>query len=476
MYKSKLISTLRTLSNKELKWFEAYIISPFFNKNEKVIQLFQLIKKYHPEYEEAKVAMEVITPKLFPKETYDEQKLRYVMTDLTKLLEDYLGYIEFEKNEIFRKYLLLNAYNDRNLGKYFQSGLDETRELQKKQPHRDKNYYFNQHLLEESSYIHSLVTRPRAISTNLQEAVDNLDYYYLSNRLRYSCAILSREELLQEKYNNRFLNQIIAFMQEANLDNVPSIAIYYQIALTYLENDTDAHYQKLIQLLDKHSADFSQDEAMDMYTHALNYCVKKLNAGNVDYSSKMLSIYKTLIEKELIFDSGYITPYDVKNIVTVALRVGDVDWTENFMHTYKERITPEFRESTYTYNLANIHYHKKEFSKALKLLQAVEINDIYYHIGAKVLLLKTYFELDEQEPFYSMVDAFSNYLKRNKLITDSFRRVTLNFIKYSKKLMQMRVGNRAPSEDILGELNGLNEVANRQWLLEKLHAIQQARA
>lgn len=476
MFKSKLISTLRTLSNKELKWFEAYIVSPFFNKNEKAIQLFQLIKKYHPEYEEAKVAMEAICPKLFPKEKVDEQKLRYVMTDLTKLLEDYLSYIEFEKNDVYRRYLLLNAYDHRGLGKYFQGGLEETRELQKKQPHRDKNYYFNQHLLEESSYVHSLATRPRAISSSLQEAVDNLDYYYLSNRLRYSCAILGRQELLQEKYNNRFLGQIMTFMQDTNLDDVPSIAIYHKIALTYMESDNPEHYHKLVELLDKYSGNFSQDEVMDMYTHALNYCVSKINAGQQEYLYETLSIYKTLIAKELIFDSGYITPYDVKNIVTAALRVGDVDWTESFINEYKNRITPEFRESTFTYNLANIYYHKRDFSKALKLLQAVEINDVYYHLSTKVLLLKTYFEVDEPEPFYSLIDAFTNYLKRNKLIADSQRMVYLNFVRYSKKLMQMKLGSKTSPDEVRQELTNLNEIANLQWLLEKLSDIQQARA
>lgn len=473
MYKSKLISSLRTLSNKELKWFEAYIISPFFNKNEKAIQLFQLIKKYHPEYDEAKVAMEVICPKLFPKEKVDEQKLRYVMTDLTKLLEDYLSYIEFEKNDIFRKYLLLNAYDRRSLGKYFQAGLDETREIQKKQPHRDKNYYFNQHLLEESAYMHSLATRPRAISTSLQEAVDNLDYYYLSNRLRYSCAILSREELLQEKYNNRFLNQIMAFMQEANLDDVPSIAIYHKIALTYLNSADEDNYRNLIGLLDKYSERFSNEELLDMYTHALNYCVNKVNEGKQNYLHETLSIYKTLINKNVIFDeNGYITLYDIKNIVTAALRVGDLDWTEKFMYEYKEKIAPEFKESVYTYNIANIHYHKKEFGKALRLLQEVEINDIYYNLGAKVLLLKTYFELDEAEPFFSLVDAFTNYLKRNKLISDSQRAVYLNFVKFTKRLMQMRLGNKASVSEMRSELNGLNV----QWLMEKLDDIERLRA
>jgi len=244
MHKSKLISTLRTLNNKEIKRFESYIFSPFFNKIENVNKLFDIIKKYHPTYPENNVKKEVIFKKLFPKEQLDEQKLRYVMSDLTRLLEDFLSYEEYNKNDIYKKHLLLNSYDERGLDKYFLSTLDELRGEQIGQPYRDVNFYFNQHLIEANAYEHSLATKPRFISSSLQEAVDNLDYYYLSNRLRYSCAILGREMLLQEKFNNVFLDQIFEFLSKSNLDHVPSVSIYLQIALMYLEPDNEEHYKK----------------------------------------------------------------------------------------------------------------------------------------------------------------------------------------------------------------------------------------
>jgi hypothetical protein len=472
LFKSKLVSILRTLSNKEIKRFEAYIVSPFFNKNENAITLFNILKKFHPEYDESKIAISNVFPKLFPKEPVDEQKLRYVMTDLTKLLEEYLCYLEFDKDDTYKKHLLLNALDHRTLDKYFHTTIDESRDQHKRQPYRDVNYFFNLHLIEENAYLHSLAHKPRSISTSLQEAVDNLDYYYLSKRLLYSCAILNRETLLQEKYNNLFLEQIFTFLSITNLDHVPSISIYKQIALTYLEFDNEEHYRKLITLLDNFSSQFPIEELKDIYVHALNYCLRKLNAGKQELLTELIALYKRLISHEIIFENGYLQPMDVKNIVTASLRGGELEWTEKFLHDYKDRFEPEFRDSTYVYNMANVHYHRKEFSKALRLMQAVEINDIYYQLGAKVLLLKTYFELDESEPFYSLVDAFTNYLKRNKLISETQRNNHLNFVKYTKKLMQMRLGSRTSASELKEELNKLSNIANLPWLLEKLDDVE----
>lgn len=473
LQKSKLIQLLITLNSKELKWFEHYIHSPFFNKNENVVKLFNALKGFHPEFDEDKLSVDMLFKEIFPEdESVEEQKLRYVMTDLTKLLENYLAYIEYDKNEIYKKNLLLKALQSRDQEKHFMSTLEEAYQIQKKRPFRDVNYYFNQHLIEESSYLHSLSLRPRSISSSLQEAVDNLDYYYLSNRLRYSCAILNREELLQERYNNFFLAPILSFLETYDTEKTPSIAIYHEISMLYRNPEQQQHYEHLLQLLETHKDKFTEEEVKDMYVHALNYCFRKLNAGNAEYLEIVMKLYKYLIKNEIIFEKGYILPNTVKNIVTLALRSGELEWTEWFLNNYKDRILPESRESTFHYNMANIYYFKKEFSNTLKSLQMYDANDIYYHIDGKALLLKTYYELDEQEPFFSLADAFTNYIKRNKLIADQQRKSYLNFIKYTRKIMQARINQRQDSEILRDELQALSGTVNLQWLYEKLNELK----
>jgi hypothetical protein len=243
--------------------------------------------------------------------------------------------------------------------------------------------------------------------------------------------------------------------------------------MLYIEFEDETHYKKLKTLLDAYGHEFQKDEQKDMFTHALTYCSRKINAGKINFLNEMLELYKSMIEKEIIFENGYISPTNFKNIVTLALRSRQMDWTEEFIHGYKNRVTPEFRESTFAYNLANLHYYKKDFSKALRLMQTVELNDIYYHLDAKVLLLKTYYELDEAEPFYSLVDAFTNYLKRNKLISDLNRSNYLNFVRYTKKLMQVRLGSKISLADLRAEMQKSQAVANLQWLLEKTDDMEQ---
>ena len=51
----------------------------------------------------------------------------------------------------------------------------------------------------------------------------------------------------------------------------------------------------------------------------------------------------------------------------------------------------------------------------LQQLQDVEFTDTSYHLGAKIIQLKSYFELEETEAFYSLIKAFRNLGKPKEL-------------------------------------------------------------
>jgi hypothetical protein len=119
MLNSKLFHVLKTLSIKELKGFEKYLHSPFFNSNETMKLLFSLLEKYHPGYNNTELEREQLFKQLFPSDDFDEKKIRYAVSDLTKLLEDYLLLLEFRKENVLTKHFLLKSYSERNIEKYF---------------------------------------------------------------------------------------------------------------------------------------------------------------------------------------------------------------------------------------------------------------------------------------------------------------------------------------------------------------------
>lgn len=468
MHNSKLFHILKTLSIKELKGFEKYLDSPFFNSNETIKLLFSIVERCHPEYNQAQLEREHLFKKLYPKENFDDKKIRYALSDLTKLLEDYLLLLEFKKETILNKHFLLKSYSERNIEKYFLQTLEETTEWQQRSPYRNTDFYYHQYLLEENAYLFTSKKQNRAIDSSLQNMVDNLDLFYIAKSLRYYCEILNRKNILLVDYDLRFLGEIINHLNNRVFDHVPVIIIYYKILQTLINSQDEQHYHDLISLLEKHELHFPKAEIHDMYAFALNYCIKKINSGNIEYMKVLLELYKKLLENGLLFEGERLPQWYYKNIATLAVRLEDFEWAKKFIYDYKSKLASAHQENDFTFALATLNFSMKEYRKTLSLLINVEYTDVFYHLDSKSLLLRTYFELQDWEPMLSLITTFKMYLKRNKLISSNYGQTYLNFINVVNKLAQHKMGKNIDLEELRNGIESTKQIANIVWLQKKV--------
>ena len=70
----------------------------------------------------------------------------------------------------------------------------------------------------------------------------------------------------------------------------------------------------------------------------------------------------------------------------------------------------------------------------MKLLQQVEFTNIFYHINAKNLLLRIFYETEDYDGIRYLTQAFTALLKRNQRVPKYQIQAEQNFIKLIKKL------------------------------------------
>ena len=70
----------------------------------------------------------------------------------------------------------------------------------------------------------------------------------------------------------------------------------------------------------------------------------------------------------------------------------------------------------------------------IEQLREVEYKNLTYSLGGKLMLLKTYYELEELNPLSSLLDSYSIYLRRNKLISRELKQQYLNVLRFTRKL------------------------------------------
>ncbi len=467
MLNSKLLDVLCGFSPKQLKWFDEFLRSPYFNKDHEVVTLYHFILKYSPRFSHADLEKEMVYQKAFKSKKTDEKKLGYLMSDLLWYLEQFIVIQRMENDPVRNNRTLMLHYIDEDLEKHFRGKMRETEQLQQKNPYRDSDYFFNQFLIESTNNYFFDKQSKHVFNESLQQAIDNLDLYYLALKLKYSCEMMNRKNVMTADYRLRLLDEILLYLKQNSFDHVPAISIYFKILLTLTESENENHFNDLKKLLADHAAKFPQREARDMFAYAQNYCIKKINSGNPKYLEELFVLYKTSLDAEILIEGKFLSPWTYKNIVGVALRVKEFEWTSKFINDYKERLSLEFRENAFRMNLAYYHFLKNEFSDALELLAHVEFTDLIYALETKTLLLRIYYELDEIEPLFSLIDSFKVYLRRNKLISDYQLKVHLNLLKYVKKLIKLRKGEYEKSEELKNEILSVKQIAGLDWLLKK---------
>ncbi|OFZ00488.1 MAG: hypothetical protein A3K10_01705 [Bacteroidetes bacterium RIFCSPLOWO2_12_FULL_31_6] len=469
MTENKLFSLIKTLSGEEFHWFERYVKSGFFNKRKDLIQLVEAIKKFHPAYDSRNLTEEKLFKSIYPKEKYDNKKLRYILSDTSKLLEEFLIYTELEKESTYKTTLLLRSFNKRNLDKYFLSKQNSEEENIKTIEQKDAEYYFHQHLINATIHSFNSKIKNRGIDESLQIMSDNLDWYYLSTKLKYCCEILNRQNVISVEYDISMLSEVLQHLEKRSYEHIPAISIYYQILLTLRDGENETHFLKLKETLDKNHNIFNKTELRDMYAFAQNYCIKRINLGKSIFLKELFHIYQVLLVSEIIFTDGVLSQWDYKNIVVVGLRLDQEEWIGNFIEAYKNKLNADERENAYLFNSAYFSFYKKQYSTVLKKLQQVEFSDLYYQLDSKNLLVKTFYEKDDQDALFACIASFTTFIKKNKLVSEYQRLAYLNFLKLVEDLSTLDLSKKENRSNLETSITTTIPLADITWLLKKIN-------
>lgn len=470
MKSSKLISILQHFSKRQLKRLSDFVSSSYFNKKEEVVNFYAFLIQYAPNFESNNMTKENAHHYVFPKKTvYQEKLVGYWMSDLLKLVEDFLVQERLQQRPMQKGIYLLEIYNNWRLEKPFQNTLSKLRKIQASTVQYDHQYYYNEFELYYNENVYFDRLKKHIYDKSLQKAIDNLDLYYLAQKLRYCCEILNRQNVMVSNYELRLMNEILDYLKTHPHDDIPPIAIYTAILQSLLEKENVEHFQTLKALLKKYAHAFSKHEARSMYVYGVNYCIGKIRIGREDFRSESLDLYREALRKEIIFEGKYLSPWSFMNIVDAGVGTKEFEWTENFIEEYKDKLAPNFRQNAYAYNLAYLYFHQARYGSALELLHEVTFDDLGYSIKSRTLILRVYYELDEIDPFYSLVDSFKIYLKRNKLLSENRKKIYLNFIKFIARLSRLTKGQNNHLLKIKKQIEETPNTANAKWLFQKIN-------
>jgi hypothetical protein len=240
--------------------------------------------------------------------------------------------------------------------------------------------------------------------------------------------------------------------------------------MTQTNPDNEKYFEELKELISKFTHQFTTDVIKEIYSFAIQYCIKKLNSGNQKYYKEIFELYKSSLHLKLLLTNNELPPFDFKNIVTTALRINEFDWTENFIKEYNSHLPIEHQENAYTFNMARVYFFQKKYDNVLKLLQQVEYDDVFYLLDSKLLLIKTFYELKEYDSLIALIESFKMLLRRKKTISNDYKIRYSKLIAFVKKIINYN-NDPIKIKKMQTELENSKDTPDIIWLTEKIEEL-----
>ena len=470
MYSSKLFSLLRGLRHEEIHWFQKFLNSPFFNNNDLPIQLFDYLKKYHPELDSTKLTKEKIFQRIFPNEKFNQQKLRKAMHELTTLVEEFFVTIRVRNAEFEKKKLLVEELGERNLYPQFEKRTKALIHELEALPYRDAFFYKSIFELNYGYANHSETNRQKFNSQILKSSTESLDAYYLLQKQQLEIGIKSQQKLFNQKVKFQSLKSIKAELQES-----PVFVLYEKVIQSIEQQDNSSTYLQLERLFKEHHDVLSKNDQIIIFRVLLNYSIRQVNKGNAEYFKKIFLLYKYGLESKLLISNERITETIFLNIIVSGGNVGEFDWVENFIEAHQKYLPKTRREHVALYGQGVFLYKKKDYAKAIEIISNHTFSRPLRILNSKTILLRSYFGLYRNDSSYydmlvAQVNAFEKFIRRGSTVADDTKEQYLRFVYFFRKIVNADWQN-VLDMTLHEKIKNQEAVVLKFWLLETIDNI-----
>lgn len=475
MFSEKLLVLLGTFNKYDLNRFRKFLLSPYFNEQEEIVRLFDLCNVALRKGPEAVSDLDKnkVWSALFPGSKTDEAQLRRLGSDLTQLALKFRALEIREQNPVQEWLDIQKALDQPELNKHLNGAERQVRKLLDSEPLQSTSYYLAGFQLHLNIFNQaSKVVANTDFMQKLLPADQFLDCFYVVQKLKFYVSWLIFRGFRATEEELMVPGGFWTYLKNERFENEPLIGIYQDAILSLSKPNEEEHFHRLLANLEKHAYDLKKEDLRECYYIAQNYCAFKVNQGKTEYYQVFFSLFKSIIRLGILLENNQLSEGVFKNMITISLRVDEYAWAENFIHEYSAYLPPSIRDNARTFNLANLYSHQKQHSKVIELLRDVEYNDVVYSLGAKLILIRTYYDSGELLALDSLIDSFRIFLRRNKVISKNLKREYNNFLNFVKKLTSLNATDAKALDGFRKRVMAAAANTPKKWLLEKIGEIE----
>lgn len=472
MKSTKLFRLLSSFTNEELRQFDLFLQSPYFNRSPILIDLFEYIRPFHPTFNQESLTKENIYKALSRKPPFVQKFVNDRMSDLTKLVESFLAIEHFNatpalKNKALRKSLI--SHQQYTL---FKTEVEKKIKKLQRKPSNDWERFLELWSLQYELFNHPETNKWNEKKDDSAEMMANLDEAYLILKLRFGFHQKLRGTIFNE--DGSFYSELLkpALKQHRN----PVIRLYILFLENFETTDIENHWKEIYKFYLDIFEDLPKDDQKSGLIGLINRAYKIALAGQADFFNSIFKLYQFGLDEKLLVKGGKLPENTFKNIALLGASTGEYKWTANFINKYKQKLPPS-SDNVFYFAHAYLSFYSGAFEEALVWLEKTTVLPMRDKNSFKSLKLRCLFELyckdkSYRETIYSFLDAYSRFLQRTKILSEDLREVYRNFIFIIRLLTDSK--HLSPKlrmkewKKINKEIEKRQGIIAKKWVLEKV--------
>ena len=460
----KILEIIPSITAKEERQLRKMLKSPFFTQRTDIQKLFELLMKL-TKHNKPFPTIKEMAKDLFPKLPNGEIKVRGAMSDLKQFVEEYWCLQYLRKDKVKMHLMISEIYRRRKLQKCYVSNVKRIDSLMEKHPKRNADFYQLRLNFEIDRMKYQSSTK-RTEHLFLQEISDTTDILYLIQKLRNACAKLSHQLVFKTSYQPGLLDDAIQNLEDSSYLDNPAIAIYYYCFRFLKDPEEVAFFHLFKSILLEHRDLFTKEDLEAPYRLAINFCIRKSNQGDKDFTVNAWELYKEGLAADILFNNEIIPRFTFNNIIALALLLEEFDWTASFIKEKADHLEELHKAQTLSFNLSRLAFAQGDYDQSLELLQQAKYTDLLNNLISRMLKVKIFYEIQALELLFSQLDTFEQYTRR-KEVAEYHRVNFLKSIKYVRKLLSIPSYDKEAKEKLHQQILSEKTLPEKKWLLEK---------
>ncbi len=468
---TRIFKLMKNLETIKLNRFSKFIHSPYFNKNTKISQLFDQLHNDIRQGNAAPSKEELWQISGFEDE-YNDLKFRKLCNDLVERYERFIAVEYMQEDKLLLSNLLVNAVKSSDNEELIEKHIQKASTVFERSPDHSSDYFLQKYLHDKtlqnlkSNYEKKEDIKNFINDASYQNLSTQLDAYYVIEKLRQAIDVITWSKQYKMSINID-LGMAQGLLNEERISSIVSVKVYWLIFQILTIDESKNLYYELKELARKEINSFPKVEQAEIFDALFSYCVRKGNEGSTEFQNEYMDLHEWGIQEEFILKNGVLSPTSFRNYVFAGLRLGEYKRVEEYIEKHINLLEGFRQENALSFNKARVAWYKKDFDNVLTYLNQVNYDDVWYNINSKIMLLASYYELDEIDPLYSLMDSYTAFLRREKSLDSKRKKRHFQFISYLKKIVN-NPDNKNQMIQLKEEIIKDKEVTSKDWLLEKI--------